>query len=71
MCKNTVTSFLNEVTSRTPTFTDIPTLSGLGIRAQILVSESVLALGLRGSQLFAEQSGTKWWFAAHLPLPAI
>lgn len=51
MCKNTVTSFLNEVTSRTPTFTDIPTLSGLGIRAQILVSESVLALGLRGSTL--------------------
>lgn len=39
--------------------------------AQILVSESVLALGLRGSQLLAEQSGTKRRFAAHIPLPAI
>lgn len=39
--------------------------------AQILVSKSVLALGLRGSQLLAEQSGTKRRFAAHIPLPAI
>ena len=39
-CVRRLTSFLNEVISRTPTFTDIPTLSGLGIKAHRFLSPS-------------------------------